>query len=47
MRSAYKILTRKCEGKKPHRRTRCKWEDNIKMYLKRNPFLINGLYFTA
>jgi hypothetical protein len=27
MRNAHKILVRKSEGKKPHRRPRCIWED--------------------
>jgi hypothetical protein len=30
----YKILICKPEGKKPHRRPRCRWEDNIKMNLR-------------
>jgi hypothetical protein len=29
MRNVFKILVRKPEGKRPLRRTRCKWEDNI------------------
>jgi hypothetical protein len=33
MRNAYKILTGKPEGKRPLRRSRCKWEDNIEMDL--------------
>jgi hypothetical protein len=31
---AYKILVRKSEEKRPHRRPTLGWEDNIKMYLK-------------
>jgi hypothetical protein len=30
-RDAYRILMRKPEGKRPPRRSRHKWEDNIKM----------------
>jgi len=33
MRNVYKILVRKPEGKRPHGRPRCMWED-IRMYLK-------------
>jgi hypothetical protein len=33
VRSAYKILVGKPEGKRPLRRHRCRWEDNIKMDL--------------
>jgi hypothetical protein len=33
MRNAYKILVRKPEGKKPHRRSQHRWEDNIKLGL--------------
>jgi hypothetical protein len=29
MRNGYTILIRKLEGKRPHRRPRCRWEDNI------------------
>jgi hypothetical protein len=31
MRNAYKILVRKPEGKRPLRRPRDRWEDNIRM----------------
>jgi hypothetical protein len=34
MRSVYKILVGKPAGKRPIRRPRCRWEDNIKMDLK-------------
>jgi hypothetical protein len=34
MRTAYKILVGKPEGKIPHRRPRHKWEDNIRMDLR-------------
>jgi hypothetical protein len=34
MRNAYKILVRKTDGKRPARRPRRKWKDNIKLYLK-------------
>jgi hypothetical protein len=33
--NAYKILVRKPEGKRPFRRHRCRWEDNIKMDLRK------------
>jgi hypothetical protein len=29
-RNAYRLLEGKLEGKRPLRRTRCRWEDNIK-----------------
>jgi hypothetical protein len=31
IRSSYKILVGKTEGKRPVRRRRCVWEDNIRM----------------
>jgi hypothetical protein len=31
---AYKIFVGKPEGKRPLGRRRCRWEDNIKMYLQ-------------
>jgi hypothetical protein len=34
MRNAYEILVRKPEGKRPLRKTRCGWEDNIIMGLR-------------
>jgi hypothetical protein len=34
MRNAYKILVEKSERKKPLRRPRRKWEDNIKMNIR-------------
>jgi hypothetical protein len=34
MRNAYKISVGKCEGKRPPRRPRHRWEDNIRMDLK-------------
>jgi hypothetical protein len=34
MRNAYKILVRRPEGKRPHGRTRRRWEDNVKMDVK-------------
>jgi hypothetical protein len=34
MRNAYKILVGKPEGKKPFRRPRHRWEDDIKMGLR-------------
>ena len=33
-RSAFKILTGKPTGNRPLRRPRCRWEGNIRMYLK-------------
>ena len=34
MRDAYIVLVGKPEGKRPHGRHRCRWEDNIKMDLQ-------------
>jgi hypothetical protein len=34
MRNAYTILVRKPEGKRPLRRLKNRWEDNIKMDVK-------------
>jgi hypothetical protein len=34
MKNAHKILAGKFEGKRPFGRPRCKWEDNIRMYLR-------------
>ena len=33
-RNAYRVLVGKPEGKRPLGRQRCRWEDNIKMYLR-------------
>jgi len=33
-RGLYRVLVRKSEGKRPHGRPRCRWEDNIKMDLQ-------------
>jgi hypothetical protein len=33
MRNAYRILVEKPAGKRPLRRRRCRWEDNIRMNL--------------
>jgi len=33
IRNAYKILVEKPEGKRPHRKPRRRWEDNIEMVL--------------
>jgi len=33
MRNSYKIFIRKPEGKRPHGRSRHRWEDNIRMDL--------------
>ena len=35
-RSAFKILTGKPTGKRPLGRPRCRWEDNIRMNLKKS-----------
>ena len=34
-RSVIRLLVRKPKGKRPHERHRCRWEDNIKMDLKK------------
>jgi hypothetical protein len=34
-RNAYRILVRKPEGKRPIRRLRRRWENNIKIYLRK------------
>jgi hypothetical protein len=33
-RGTYRVLVGKCEGKRPLRRRRCRWEDNFKMDLQ-------------
>ena len=33
-RGVYRVLVRKPEGKRPLGRPRCRWEDNIKIYLQ-------------
>jgi hypothetical protein len=33
-RGAYRVLVRKPEGKRPHGRPWCRWDDNIKMDLQ-------------
>jgi hypothetical protein len=33
-RRIYRVLVRKLEGKRPPGRSRCRWEDNIKMDLQ-------------
>jgi len=33
-RNAYRVLVGKAEGKTPIERPRCKWEDNIKIYVE-------------
>jgi hypothetical protein len=33
-RGVHRVLVGKPEGKRPLRRPRCRWEDNIKMYLQ-------------
>jgi hypothetical protein len=35
-RDAYKLMVGKPEGKRPLRRTRCRWVDNNRMHLKRH-----------
>jgi hypothetical protein len=42
MRSAYKILVGKPEGKRPLGRSRRRWEDNIKIYLRE---IVFGVWF--
>jgi hypothetical protein len=32
---AYRVLVRKCEGKRPLGSPKCRWEDNIKMDLQK------------
>jgi hypothetical protein len=34
IRNAYKILVEKHEGKRPLRRCKCRWEDNVRMDLR-------------
>ena len=34
MRGAYRVLMEKAVGKRPLRRPRCRWENNIKMYFQ-------------
>jgi hypothetical protein len=34
MKNAYKIMVGKSKGKRPLKRPRCRWEDNIKMNIK-------------
>jgi hypothetical protein len=34
IRNAYKVLVQKPEGKRPYKRPRHRWEDNIRMYLR-------------
>ena len=34
MRGMYRVLVRKPDGKRPLGRSRCRWEDNIKMDLQ-------------
>jgi hypothetical protein len=46
-RSAYRILSRKCQETRPLKRTWCKLEDNIKVYLNRHPLSNDGLDSTA
>jgi hypothetical protein len=38
LRNLYKVLVAKPEGKRPLRRSRCRWEDNIKMDLREMVF---------
>jgi hypothetical protein len=33
-RGAYRVLMEKAVGKRPFRRPRCRWENNIKMYFQ-------------
>jgi len=34
MRNACNILVGKPEGKRPHRKPKCRWEDNIRLHLR-------------
>jgi hypothetical protein len=42
-RNAYRVLVGKAGGMKLHARLRCRWEDNIKIYLERNGMRDCGL----
>jgi hypothetical protein len=47
MRSAYKILVGKCEGKIPLGRPRRRWEDNIRMNFRVIALVgVNGMHLT-
>ena len=46
-RSAYKILTGKTTGKRPLGRPRLRWEDNIRMDLKKNSISTSNLINSA
>jgi hypothetical protein len=35
MRNSYRMLVGKTEGNRPLGRYRCRWEDNIKIYMKK------------
>jgi hypothetical protein len=43
MRNAYRILVGNPERKRPLRRPRCRWEDNIKVYIREIRFWGCGL----
>jgi hypothetical protein len=40
MRTAYRILVEKPEGKRPLGRPRCRWVDNIKLYLRETEWVM-------
>jgi hypothetical protein len=42
-RNAFRIMMRKPERKRPLRRPRCRWEDNIKMDLRQDWVVWSGL----
>jgi len=44
IRNACKILVRKPEEKRPIRRPKCRWKDDIRMYLRGNRVGRCGLY---
>ena len=46
-RTAFKILTRKPTGKRPLGRPRCRWEDNIRMDLKKTDINLRNLVGSA
>jgi hypothetical protein len=43
IRNAYKILVGMPEGRRPFKRYRHRWEDNIKMYLREIGFGLDSL----
>jgi hypothetical protein len=43
MRNSYRVLVGKPEGKRPLRRPRRRWEDNIRIYLRETRKLLDRL----